>query len=130
MGLTVVFSVGVPASQAAETSAAAASFPFLGEVNANHVNVRSGHSADFEKIGQLLKGEKVVVSAEDSGWYKISLPRTTESFISKKYIKLISKDEGVLIGDRVNVRSGAGVDFPVITQLEAGIGRLLTKHNL
>lgn len=105
---------------AADNKSAAVIFPFLGEVNTNNINVRSGHGVNFEKVGQLLKGEKIVVLGEDNGWYKIRLPRTTENFVSAQFVKAISKDEGVVTGDRVNVRSGAGVDFPMTAQLERG----------
>lgn len=120
-GIAVVLTaVPVFAVDPSPTADSAIVFPFMGEAQTNNINVRSGQSVNYDKIGQLYKGQKVAIFAEDKGWYKILLPRNTDNFISAQYVRLISEEEGEVTGDRVNIRSGAGTDFPVLTQLERG----------
>ena len=101
--------------------AAPAIFPFLAQVNTDNVNIRAGQSANFEKIGQLHKGEGVVVVEKNFSWYKIRLPKIANSFISDKYIKLRDNGlKGEVMADRVNVRAGANVNATSLGQLPKG----------
>lgn len=101
-------------------SVAQEEFPFLGEVTGEGVNIRAGQSTSFEKIGQLKTGEQVVVLGKDYGWYKIKLPIDVKAYINYKFIKELDEKTGEVTGDRVNIRSGIGSDFPIIGQAAQG----------
>ncbi len=50
------------------------------------VNVRTGPSTDYEKVGGLNKGDRVFVTGiADSGWYRIDY-NGTEGFVSNNYL--------------------------------------------
>ncbi len=133
--LAVAFLVPVFAFAAQE------SFPFLAQAINERVNVRAGQSQNFEKLYQLEKGEEVVVVGKDFSWYKVQLPPSTYVYISDKYVRLVSsmpvgsspqaerlpaggtsglREEGEIIGDRVNVRSSAKVESAILGQVEKG----------
>ncbi len=52
------------------------------------VNVRSGHSTDYDKIGSLNKGEevKVIGQSEKTGWYLINY-NGKDGYVSKNYLQ-------------------------------------------
>jgi len=82
-------------------------FPFLAEVTGDRVNVRSGQSANFERLCQIDKGEEIVVEGKEFSWYKVRLPSSAKSFVSKKYVQFLGQNAGGVIADRVNIRAGA-----------------------
>ncbi len=93
-------------------------FPFIGEVSVNEVNIRAGQSANFEKLGRLQKGEKVVVLDKQYSWYKIRLPSTSEGYIHSKYIQILDAHRGVVTHSRVNIRALPNVDASSLGQAE------------
>lgn len=95
-------------------------FPFLAEITDNRTNVRAGQSKNFEKLCQLNAGDEVVVVGRSYSWYKVKLPPFAKSFISEQYVQLLPKDRGGIVGNRVNVRAGPGVQFSVLGQVTRG----------
>ncbi len=95
-------------------------FPFLAEITTQEVNVRAGQSVNFEKLCVLKKGEEVIVVDKSYSWFKVKLPPTAKTYISEKYVKLLRDDQGQVIGDKVNVRAGAGYEFTSLGQLFKG----------
>jgi len=95
-------------------------FPFLAEVVSDNVNVRAGQSENFGRVCQLRKGDAVVVVDKNYSWYKIQLPTNAKSYVSKKYIQFLGKNVGAVIGDKVNVRAGVGVNHAILGQLKRG----------
>jgi SH3-like domain-containing protein len=95
-------------------------FPFLAEVKSDKVNIRAGQSPNFEPLGLLKRGDTIIVVAKEYSWYKVRLPKTAKSFISEKYVKLLSDQEGEITGSRVNVRAAANVNNTALAQLSAG----------
>jgi uncharacterized protein YraI len=95
-------------------------FPFVGEITGDHVNVRAGQSANFEVLGQLNEGDEVIVVDKGYSWYKIRLPATAKSFVSKEYVQYLGQNAGGITADRVNIRAGAGVHFTALGQLSKG----------
>jgi len=95
-------------------------FPFLAEVTGERVNVRSGQSANFERLCQLDKGDEVVVLEKGYSWYKIQLPPSAKSFVSKNYVQYLGQNAGGVTADRVNIRAGAGIHHTVLGQLAKG----------
>jgi len=95
-------------------------FPFLAEVTGDRVNVRSGQSANFERLCQIDKGEEIVVEGKEFSWYKVRLPSSAKSFVSKKYVQFLGQNAGGVIADRVNIRAGAGTHYTILGQLNRG----------
>jgi len=99
---------------------AAQKFPFIAEAVTDDVNVRAGQSESFERIAKLKKGETVVVVAKNFTWYQIKLPLQTETFVSSDFVQDLGEGIASIKADRVNVRSGKGVNFVVLGQLKKG----------
>ncbi len=95
-------------------------FPFVAEVTSDNVNVRAGQSANFEKICRLKKGDEVIVVDKSYSWYKIKLPKTANSFISDKYVKIINMAKGEVTANRVNIRASTNVDASSLGQVLLG----------
>ena len=105
-----------------------ASFPFLGQVTGEGVNIRAGQSANFEKVGRLKAGDHVVVIEKSFSWYKIKLPIDAKCYISARYLKELDKKTGEVTASRVNIRAGAGEQFSALAQTDKGqLVRILEK---
>lgn len=105
-------------------------FSYLAEVTADGVNIRSGQSASFERLGRLKKGAVVVVTEKNNEWLKIKLPVDAVSYVKVDLIKDMGSSIGKVLADRVNIRAGAGVNFSSLGQLKKGEWvRLLGKEN-
>ncbi len=88
------------------------SYPYTAEIVAHDVNVRAGSHLNYEIITQLNKGELVLVVGDRRGWKKIKMPEGALCWVSERYVK-----DNVVIGNRVNIRAGAGLKFNVLCQL-------------
>jgi len=94
--------------------------PFLAESTGDHVNVRAGQSANFEKLCQLSKGEEVVIFDKEYSWYKIQLPPSAKSFVSKDYVQFLGLNAGGVTATDVNIRAGAGIHHTILGKLAKG----------
>ena len=56
-----------------------------GTVTTSSLNVRSGASTSYSKIGTVTQGKKVSIYAESNGWYKISY-NGGYGWVSKSYV--------------------------------------------
>ncbi|MFA5260975.1 MAG: SH3 domain-containing protein, partial [Candidatus Omnitrophota bacterium] len=122
MGLTVTV-IGVPEFLIPASGLLSAeeiqSYPFVGEISTqNYLNIRAGQNTNFEKVGKLLSGEKVVVVAKDYDWYKIKLPENADSYISAKYVKILGEGIAEVLGDRVNIRAQPRIEAAILGQVE------------
>ena len=127
LGLIFLFSLCCFVQSA---SAATQQFPFLAEVSANEVNIRAGENKNFESLGRIKKGAKVVVVGKSYNWYKIELPSEAKSYINQDYIQMLDNSTGVVTGEKVNVRAGAGMNFSVIGKLIRGTQvRIVSKES-
>lgn len=79
---------------------------FLGEINADNINVRSDSTTSSKIICILNKGEYIEVTKELYEWYKIKLPKTAPSFIRKDLVELIEIDGKIakVTKNNVNIR--------------------------
>ena len=57
--------------------------PFLGEINADNINLRADATTTAAVIYTLNKGERVDVVAEFYEWYKVRLPKNVPVYIKK-----------------------------------------------
>ncbi|MBU4140755.1 MAG: SH3 domain-containing protein [Candidatus Omnitrophica bacterium] len=89
--------------------------PVYAAVLKNKVNIRAGQGLNFEILGQLNKGDTVMVLGRESAWYKIKLPGEALCFVHKDYI-----EEGVIKADKVRARAGCGLNFNILGILQRG----------
>jgi uncharacterized protein YgiM (DUF1202 family) len=94
-----------------------ADFPFVGRINADNVNLRSGYNKNFSSLKKLRKDEKVIVLDKKTNWYKIKLPSDVYCFVHQKYVSR----EGRILTDNLNVRAGPSPNFHALTQLNKGV---------
>lgn len=94
--------------------------PFQAMVTSDKVNVRSGSSQNYYSVIQLNKGDVVQVHENIYGWYRITPPPGSFSYIAKEFVKPEADGKtGVVTGERVRVRapSPAGPDQSYKTQV-------------
>lgn len=95
-----------------------------GKTTVSSLNVRSGPSSNYSKLGILTKGTKVeMVERYSNGWYKIKY-KGSYGYVSGAYVSLDgSKGEVIATGKTtagLNVRSGAGTGYKKIGHLNKG----------
>ena len=94
------------------TQAKELSYPFVGVVVGEKVNVRSGGNVNFEILSQVSQGQEVVVLSRADDWYQVQPPQGTPLWVYQKYV------EGHQItADSVNVRSRPGLEGSINLQL-------------
>ncbi len=86
-----------------------------GTVTAETLRMRSKPNTKSEIIGQLKKGDIIQVIEEKDGWLKIVAPQEVEVWLSAEFI-----ENGVITGDKVNVRAGPNVAYNIVGQLVKG----------
>ena len=88
-------------------------------VTANELNVRSGPSLSAQKIGSLVKNQKVEVLETSGDWY-----RTNYGWVHKSYVQLVSaassNNTGTVKASALNIRSGPGTNYDTLGVLRRG----------
>jgi uncharacterized protein YraI len=77
---TIALSICAPAVASAKTYT-------KGSVTAKVLNVRSGPSKTYKKVGSLKKGASVSIVSTKSGWKKVTYKSLT-GYVYGKYIKV------------------------------------------
>jgi len=94
-----------------------------GVVTADRVNLRAQAKANAEVITQLAKGDRLTIldkknvpyGSRTMTWLKVALPEKATVWIKGEFVK-----EGVVTGEKVNLRAGAGVNFSILGQTHKG----------
>ena len=96
-----------------------------------HVNVRSGPGFNHKVIGQLEGGDSVKrTGIGKHGWSRITYEGQT-AYVANNYVTTDTPEtangatfqevnQTVKATDKVNIRKGPGVDYPVLGKLQAG----------
>jgi len=104
------------------------------------LNVRSGPGTSFTIIGMLNHNDKITITGESSGWYKLTFGGKT-GYVSAAFVILdgaaapppaAPQTKTVYVntpGSTLNVRSGAGTNFAVLGSLKHGDKLTVTDHN-
>ncbi|HVP13441.1 MAG TPA: hypothetical protein VMV94_19870 [Phycisphaerae bacterium] len=89
-----------------------ASFPWEGEVTGTNVYIRSGAGVNWYATTKLNTGDRVLVLSEKFGWYQISPPKGSFSYIDKSMVERQPADAktGTVKGDKVYVRAGSELE--------------------
>lgn len=90
--------------------------PFEAQVSRAEANVRAGSSVHDDVLATLPRDSRVRVLGEHAGWYRIGLPREARCYIAAPYVDAA----GVVTGEHINVRAGAGRQFAILGQAQRG----------
>ncbi len=91
------------------------SFPCVGEINTDRVNLRAGRSLNYEILARLDKGKRVTVCGLVSGWFRVMPPKDIPFWVSRSYIS-----GGKVLPGRLNVRVSPSAISTVACQLSRG----------
>ena len=104
-----------------------------GKVTASTLNVRSGAGTSYSVVTKVYKGNKVELLESSNGWYKIKLSSGKVGWASSDYITRINNSSnnnsqsgtsisgyGKVTASTLNVRSGAGTSYSVVTKAYKG----------
>ncbi|MBE7034895.1 MAG: hypothetical protein E7402_02055 [Ruminococcaceae bacterium] len=98
IAMALMFSVAAPI-------VSAESFPCVGIVVANDVNVRSGAGTEFEALSRVNAGVTVDVYARIGNWFKIGIGNGQSAYISADFVSVRPEDVAArgsyLAGNRV-----------------------------
>lgn len=121
-GLVYVLATAMVASCAVGFGPLKARAATTGTVNADALNVRSGASTGYSRVGTVTQGQTVsileTVQGEDNyTWYKIS--GSVSGYVRSDFISNLVSDTptratssaGTITADWLNVRTGAGTNF-------------------
>ena len=86
--------------------------PFTGVVNVNDANLRAGANPNYEVVTQVRKGDVLYVAGKWMQWLKVRCPEGTLLWASAEFIQ-----NGRVLANKLNVRSGPDLKFNVICQL-------------
>lgn len=88
---------------------------FTGRINGKSVRMRTGADLDSCVVKELDKGDLVVVTGQKGDFYAIQPVNDQRAFIFRSFIL-----DGVVEGNRVNVRLHPDLDAPIISHLSSG----------
>jgi SH3-like domain-containing protein len=95
-------------------------------VNQNGVFVRSGPSTEYRVIGSVNKGYPVQIIGSQDDWTNTMDSMGQEGWI---YTGLLgNNNSAVVTATKANLRSGAGIQFMVVSQVD--FGAVLLVHNI
>jgi len=85
------------------------SLPYVAEIVADNVNIRSGPGTNYYSCGKLNKNTRVKVIAHKYSWSHIVPPKGCFSWVSKQYVTVDSDNPaiGIVTGDAVRIYAGS-----------------------
>ena len=102
-----------------------------GIVTASTLNIRSGAGTNYSVVTKAYKNDKVDLLETKSGWYKVKLSNGKTGWASGEYISKVNDSnnsgndsstgtvisgKGIVTASTLNVRSGAGTNYSVVTK--------------
>ncbi|MBB63749.1 MAG: hypothetical protein CMO81_01660 [Waddliaceae bacterium] len=88
---------------------------FTGRVTRNRVRLRSGSSLESKVVQEMGRDDLLIVQGEQDDFYEIAPPAGTHAYVFRTFVL-----DGIVEGDRVNVRLKPELESPVIAQLNTG----------
>ena len=91
-------------------------------VTADYLRFRSGPSSDTATLDYATKGEVVILLGKIGQWYKV-IYNLKEGYMHENYLKVSAVENaelgyGKVDGSSVNVRSGPGTGYSVVTKVK------------
>ncbi len=90
-------------------------FPYIAQVAADNVNIRSGPGTNYYSCGKLSKANRVKAVGRKFSWSQIVPPEGSFSWISKQYVEIDPNEpgSGIVTGDNVRVYAGSAHLKPI-----------------
>jgi hypothetical protein len=89
-------------------------FPYVAEITADNVNVRSGPGTNYYACGKLKKNDRVTVVGSHFSWSRIVPPPGNFSWISRRYVKISDDNSNVgIVTDEARVYVGTEDKDPI-----------------
>jgi len=89
--------------------------PFTGKIKGKKVRLRVGADLDSRVVRELGKTDMLVVVGEKGDFYAVEPPSGTKAYVFRSFVL-----DGVVEGNRVNVRLEPSIDAPIISHLNSG----------
>jgi hypothetical protein len=89
--------------------------PFTGKVKRKKVRLRANADTDSRVVKELRQGELLVVKGKKGDFYAVEPPNNTKAYVFRSFVL-----DGVVEGNRVNVRLEPSLDAPIIGHLNSG----------
>lgn len=118
----VLFLVGsITAVAITSMNAGAISSGGYGYISDSYVNLRSGAGTSYSVVTTMNKNTAFTFmdsKTYNSNWYKIKLLSNSKTgYVHKDYAKSASSDTGYVNSTEVNLRSGAGTNYSIVTTM-------------
>jgi hypothetical protein len=89
--------------------------PFTGKVKAKKVRLRSNADLESRVVKELSRNDLIVIVGEKGDFYSVEPPAGIKAYVFRSFVL-----DGVVEGNRVNVRLEPSLDAPVISHLNSG----------
>ncbi len=100
---------------------------FTGRVIGKKVRLRTAPDVDSHIVKELKKDDLLVVAGEKQDFYAVEAPSETKAYIFRSFVL-----DGVVEGERVNVRLSPDREAPIVAHLSTGAtidGKICEKNN-
>jgi SH3-like domain-containing protein len=108
VGRVVVFMIAGVAWGVSET-------PIEVQVLGDRVNLRARPAAEAEVVAQASEGDRLTATRVEGDWAGVLAPTNAAVWIKGQFVK-----DGVIQGERINLRSGPGVSFRPLGVVDKG----------
>lgn len=101
--------------------------PFTGKVVGRRVRMRLCADTSSPILRECVAGELVAVVGEEEGFYAVVPPEEMRAYLYRTFVL-----DGVIEGERVNVRAAPSLEAPIIGQLRRGTrieGKVTAANN-
>ena len=120
LALFLFIGIGTPAAKAASGELKTG----IAFVTASSLRLRSGASSSTDTLAYAKRNEVVVVTGKTGQWYKVSYNLRT-GYMHSDYLNFTTRENaelgyGSVNGSRVNIRSGPGTGYGILSQASRG----------
>ena len=84
-------------------------------IKSDRVNLRAKPDANGEVVAQATLDERLRVVESNEAWVRVVPPDRVDLWVHRDFVK-----DGLSVGEKVNVRAGAGINFSVVGQYPRG----------
>lgn len=112
---TPLFADGISLDEELDVDRQSSFRSFTGKITQEKVRMRLQPSLDCPVIREMDQGDMVVVNGEEDGFYAVQPPSYMKGYVYRTFIL-----DGIIEGNRVNVRLDPHLEAPVIAQLNQG----------
>jgi len=84
-------------------------------VTGDRVSLRASPDLEGYLLDRVMRGEELVSLGETNGWVAVQAPETLDFWVSGEFVR-----NGVVQPDKLNVRAGPNLNYPVVAILNAG----------